>query len=118
MPATVRVAAIAAGLALTACNMPGDVGYVEIRTMPAAPSRAPSLYLDAVKLDPVQKGVALLKQRTGTAKLMAEGVGGAPTPLCEIVVRKNRITTVTVSVLDRPPRCQCRNSTVKSVCVS
>jgi hypothetical protein len=29
--------------------------------------------------------------------------------LCEIEVRKNRITTVTVSVLDRPPRCQCRN---------
>jgi hypothetical protein len=30
--------------------------------------------------------------------------------LCEIVVRKNRITSVTISVLDRPPRCQCRNN--------
>ena len=118
MPVTVRVAAIAAGLVLAGCNLPGDVGYVEIRTMPASPSRAPSLYLDSVKLDPVQKGVALLKQRTGTAKLMAEGAGGHPTPLCDIVVRKNRITTVTVSVMDRPPRCQCRNSTAKSVCVS
>jgi hypothetical protein len=25
-------------------------------------------------------------------------------------VRKNRITIVTISVLERPPRCQCRNS--------
>jgi hypothetical protein len=31
-------------------------------------------------------------------------------PLCDIEVRKNRITTVTVSVLERPPHCQCRFS--------
>jgi hypothetical protein len=117
MPVIVRVAAIAAGLALAGCNLPGDVGYVEIKTVPAS-SRAPALYLDANKLEPVQKGTALLKQRIGTAKLSAEGVGGMPMPLCDIVVRKNRITTVTVSVMDRPPRCQCRNSTAKSVCVS
>jgi hypothetical protein len=30
--------------------------------------------------------------------------------LCDIVVKKDRITTVTVSVLERPMRCQCRNS--------
>jgi hypothetical protein len=27
--------------------------------------------------------------------------------ICQVVVRKNRITTVTVSSLERPPRCQC-----------
>jgi hypothetical protein len=27
--------------------------------------------------------------------------------LCDIVVRKDRITTVTVSMLERPPRCAC-----------
>ena len=32
--------------------------------------------------------------------------------LCDIVVRKNRITTVTISLLERPPRCQCRNTAV------
>ena len=28
--------------------------------------------------------------------------------LCELVVKKDRITTITI--LDRPPRCQCRNA--------
>ncbi len=38
--------------------------------------RSPSLYLDSTKLEPVQKGVAVLKQRAGTTKLSAEGIGG------------------------------------------
>jgi hypothetical protein len=43
--------------------------------------------------------------------------------LCELVVRKDRITTVTVSVLDRPPRCHCRNvagtdAPANRICVS
>ena len=81
--------------------------------------RSPALYLDKTKLDPVQKGVAVLKQRAGTAKLSAEAIGGQGRALCDIVVRKNRITTVTVSVLERPPRCQCRNSAGKGgACVS
>ena len=61
----------------------------------------------------MQKGVAVLKHRTGTTKLSTEGVA-ASSPLCDIVVKKNRITTVTVSVLERPPRCQCRNSAAKA----
>jgi hypothetical protein len=108
---------IAAGLSLAGCNVPGDTGYVEIRTVPSSPSRAPALYLDASKLAPVQKGVAVLKQRPGTAKLSADAVGGQ-VALCDIVVRKNRITTVTVSLLERPPRCQCRNSGANRACVS
>jgi hypothetical protein len=108
---------VAAGLVLAACNVSGDTGYVEIRTVPATLQRSPTLYLDKAKLDPVQKGVAVLKQRAGTAKLSAENIGGQVL-LCEIVVRKNRITTVTVSLLERPPRCQCRNSAAKGACVS
>lgn len=108
---------VAASLVLAACNVSGDTGYVEIRTVPATVQRLPTLYLDKAKLDPVQKGVAVLKQRAGTAKLSAENLGGQVV-LCEIVVRKNRITTVTVSVLERPPRCQCRNSAGKGACVS
>ena len=108
---------IAAGFVLAACNVPGDTGYVEIRTVPVASQRSPSLFLDSTKLEPVQKGVAVLKQRAGTTKLSAESIGGQ-VALCDIVVRKNRITTVTVSVLERPPRCQCRNSAAKGACVS
>jgi hypothetical protein len=39
-------------------------------------------------------------QPTGTLKLQADGTSGALAPLCEIVVARNRITTVTVSVLE------------------
>jgi hypothetical protein len=110
--------ALAAGLALAACDPTGDTGYVEIRTVPATVRRSPSLFLDRTKLDPAQKGIAVLKQRAGTIKLSAESIGGT-VALCDIVVRKNRITTVTVSVLERPPRCQCRNSAAdKGTCVS
>ena len=116
MRAGLRAGVVAAGLSLAGCNLPGDTGYVEIRTVPAN-SRPPALFLDTVKLDPVQKGIAVLKQRTGTAKLSVESVGGQVT-LCDIAVRKNRITTVTVSVLDRPPRCQCRNTGTNKACVS
>jgi hypothetical protein len=112
-----RICVIAAGLALAGCNVPGDIGYVEIRTVPAASTRPPALYLGTEKLEPVQKGVAVLKHRAGTTKLSAEAIGGQAV-LCDIVVRKNRITTVTVSVLERPPRCQCRNSAAKGACVS
>ena len=107
---------IAAALVVAGCNMSGDTGYVEIKTVPAT-SRAPQLYLDGVKLDPVQKGTAVLKQAAGTTKLSAEAVGGTVV-LCDIAVRKNRITTVTLSVLDRPPRCQCRNTGANKACVS
>lgn len=110
------IGAVVAGLMLAACNPTGDTGYVEIRTVPAV-SRSPSLYLDKAKLDPVRKGVAVLKQRTGIVKLSADNFGGQ-VALCDIVVRKNRITTVTVSVLERPPRCQCRNRAGKGACVS
>jgi hypothetical protein len=110
--------AVAVGLMLAACNVQGDTGYVEIRTVPATAPRSPLLFLDSTKLEPVQKGVAVLKQRAGTIKLSSEGIGGSQVVLCDIVVRKNRITTVTVSVLERPPRCQCRNSAAKGACVS
>jgi len=118
MPAIsgLRAGVVTAGLLLAGCNLPGDTGFVEIRTVPVN-ARPPVLYLDSAKLDPVQKGVAVLKQRTGTAKLFADGFG-SHVPLCDIAVRKNRITTVTVSVLERPPRCQCRNIGANKACVS
>ena len=105
-------AAFAATLALAGCKG-DDVGYVEIRTVPVAPATGAVLYLDSVKLDPLKNGQGVLRQSVGTARLAAEAAG-SKLALCDIVVRKNRITTVTVSVLDRPPRCQCRNSTAAS----
>jgi hypothetical protein len=102
------VSACIVGAAIAACRPTGDIGYVEIKTVPVAPLTQTALYLDTTKLAPIKKGTAILRQPVGTIKLQAGGIAGALAPLCAIEVKKNRITTVTVSVLDRPPRCQCR----------
>jgi hypothetical protein len=101
------IAALGA-ICLAACTSK-DVGYVEIKTVPV--ETATALYLNSIKLDPLKNGTAVLRQSVGTAKLATKGNDGRLAMLCEIEVRKNRITTVTVSVLDRPPRCQCGGAT-------
>lgn len=95
--------------AVTAWRPTADVGYVEIKTVPVAPVTQTALYIDSAKLAPIRKGSAILRQPIGTIKLQTDGIAGTLAPLCQIVVKRNRITTVTVSVLERPPRCQCRN---------
>jgi hypothetical protein len=100
-------AAIVGGV-IVACRPSGDVGYVEIKTVPAAPVTQAALYLDSTRLAPIRQGSALLRQRVGTLKLHAQVFGGAKAPLCDIEVKKDRITSVTISVLERPPRCVCR----------
>jgi hypothetical protein len=108
--AVVIGAAGLAGLAVTGCEPGGGTGYVEIRTVPVSPTIPQTFVLDSEKLDPVKKGQAVLRTKVGAHKLLIEGSGGAAAFLCDLVVKKDRITTVTVSLLDRPPRCQCRNS--------
>ena len=104
------VSVVIVGAAIAACRPNGDTGYVEIKTVPNAPVTTTALYIDSARLAPIRKGSAILRQPTGTFKLQADGASGALAQLCEIVIVRNRITTVTVSVLERPPRCQCRNS--------
>ena len=110
------------GAVIAACRPSGDVGYVEIKTVPSATAMRTALYLDSVKLAPIKNGSAILRQSVGTLKLEAGGFAGAPAPLCSIVVSKDRITTVTISVLERPPRCQCRfighDAATAQACVS
>jgi hypothetical protein len=113
------VSVLIVGAAILAWRPAVDVGYVEIKTIPIAAVTQTALYIGAAKLAPIKKGSAILRQPIGTLKLQADGAAGALAPLCEIVVKRNRITTVTVSVLDRPPRCQCRNSGADAhACVS
>ena len=101
-----RIGLIAlASLALAGCNQ-GGTGYVELKTVPG--SAKVSLFLDADKVD-AKPGVTLLRQPVGTARLQTEGADGKVL-LCHVVVKKNRITTVTVSPLERPPRCQCERA--------
>jgi hypothetical protein len=100
----------ASAIALLGAACSNDAGYIEIKTVPASTGSVPSLYLDSVKLEGSRKGTVVLRQQVGTTKLQSDAGGGHLSLLCDIVVKKNRITTVTVSVLERPPRCQCRTS--------
>ena len=97
-----------AAAAVAACRPSGDSGYVEIKTVPVTPVTKTALYLDATKLAPIKEGSTVLRQPVGTLKLQTDGKGGAMASLCDIEVKKDRITTVTVSILERPPRCECR----------
>jgi hypothetical protein len=103
--ARVKLATALALLALTACDLGGGFGYVEIKLTPAGP-QVP-LYVDSVKLEAIRSGNAVLRQKVGTVKLQSDSDGGQLAVLCNIEVRKNRITTVTVSLVNRQPRCQC-----------
>jgi hypothetical protein len=103
-------AIVVATCALAACNMETGTGFVQIRTVPASSISQPALYFDTTKLDPLRHGEAVLTRKVGTTKLQAEAAGGQLSVLCNIVVKKNRITTITVSIAERPPRCQCANT--------
>ncbi len=112
--------AVILGAAVVLFRPTSDVGYVEIKTVPIAAVTQTALYIDSTKLAPIKQGSAILQERVGTLRLQADGLAGALAPLCDIVVRRNRITTVIISVLERPPRCQCRFSGSDAVhaCVS
>jgi hypothetical protein len=116
------VSAAIVGAVIVARRPSGDVGYVEIKTVPAAPVTQAALYLDSKRLAPIRQGTALIRERVGTLKLQADAFGGARAPLCDIEVKKDRITSVTISVLERPPRCVCRfaagGGTPDRTCVS
>ena len=107
---TVRTPALALASALLLPVLAGcgesDVGYVEIKTVPVLMGSQSAIYLNSVKLDPLKNGVAVLRERVGTADIQIGSDGGSLAVVCSVTVRKNRLTTVTVSVLSRPPRCQ------------
>jgi hypothetical protein len=102
------VSAAIVGAVIVARRPSGDVGYVEIKTVPAAPVTQAALYLDSKRLARIRQGTALSRERVGTLRLQADASGGARAPLCDVEVKKDRITSVTISVLERPPRCVCR----------
>jgi hypothetical protein len=91
-------------VALTSCSIDNGVGYIEIKSAP--PSAVIPLYLDSVRLAPLRNGNALLQQKVGMSKLQTDGDGYLAV-LCNIDVKKNRITSVTISAVGRQPRCQC-----------
>ena len=59
------------------------------------------------QLQPLRNGNALLRQKVGMSKLQTDGDGGYLAVLCNIDVKKNRITSVIILAVGRQPRCQC-----------
>lgn len=120
--AGVLASAAIVGVAVVAWKPSSDVGYVQINTVPVTAMTQAQLYFDTVKLAPVKNGTALLRQSAGTLTLRSDAYGGNAVSLCQIEVKKDRITTVTISILERPPRCQCHlnagGDTTNHQCVS
>jgi len=95
-----RLIAWIAALLIMGCTE-NDVGYVEIRTFPGFST---PLYLNSAKVDTPRNGSAILRRDVGKTKVELER-NGLLLPVCEFDVRANRIITVTISTLDRLPRC-------------
>ena len=87
---------------LAACGEE-QTGYVEVRIVPASfPTNA--LLLDSKPLRPT-RGIALVRRNVGTAKLEVERRRDEYAKLCEMPVRKDRVTTVTISPQGGSLRC-------------
>ena len=90
---------------IAACMPEKGVGYVEIKTFPTFTT---PLYLDTVKVAELNDGAALMSHSVGRTRLQFQR-NGQFVPICEFEVRKNRIVTVTVSPVDRSPRCSVKS---------
>jgi hypothetical protein len=91
--------------AFAACVPEKGVGYVEIRTFPKFSG---PLFLDTTRVAGDENGAALISHSVGRTMLQFQR-NGQFVPICEFEVRKNRIVTVTVSALERNPRCAVRS---------
>lgn len=89
-----------AAMLLAACD-PGE-GFVEVKILPgyAVPALAIGQERLALKSDTM-----ILRRKVGPAKLEAER-NGKLVAFCDFEVRKNRITTVSVSSTGRELRCR------------
>jgi hypothetical protein len=101
------IALFVAGLivVMTGCDN-GETGYVQLRVMPANATVSTELYLDGVRLDFSRGPTVTLQFKTGRLTLTAIGSSWAPA-LCNIVVRKDRISALTVMAAQTPAKCVC-----------
>ena len=84
----------------------GETGYIQIRVQPASAAPAIALYLDGGRVDFSRGPITTLQFKTGRLGLKELDSAWAA-PLCKIVVRKDRISSVTISGTQTPPKCLC-----------
>jgi len=104
------VAVVGAVIGTEAWRPTGAVGYLEIKTVPAAPLTQAALYFDAKRLGPIKEGSAILSQPVGTRHPQASGARICRRTHGAVQDRgaQGPHYHVTISVLERPPHCQCR----------
>src|SRR5205807_6972826 len=90
-------------IVLTAGCDSGETGYIQIRVQPASAAPAITLYLDSGRLDFSRGPLTTLQFKTGRLALKELDSAWAA-PLCKIVVRKDRISTVTIVGTQTPPK--------------
>lgn len=97
------LAVVGVGLLLVGCSE-RQSGYVEVRMAPSL-SAPPELLLDDKPVKPARGGSIVVKRNVGTARLAMVRRGDERFALCDLAVRKDRITTVTLTTLGGTLRC-------------
>ena len=96
----------------------GSYGSVRIKVIPAKPTQAPEVYLGSDKLDLLRSD----NLEVAVGSVAITGSGYFPDKYCTLVVRKNRVTNVTLMLNQTPPRCVCgqrdpNSATDKPTCI-
>jgi len=84
----------------------GETGYIQLRVLPVSAGAATALYLDGDKLDFSRGPTVTLQFKTGKLELKSIDSTWAPA-ICTILVRKDRISALTVMGAQAPPKCIC-----------
>jgi len=100
-----RVISLLWMLALAGCDK-GETGYVQLRVQPANAAASLTLYLDGDRLDFSHSPTVTLRLKTGRLALTGVASNWAPA-ICKIVVRKDRISALTVVAAQNSTKCVC-----------
>ena len=99
------ILAALAALALAACTPENKSGYVEVRFSPAQALAPFAIMLDRQLVKPARGDSAVIKRSVGDALLELERRKDERVKLCDLKVRENRVTTVTVQFQSGVLRC-------------
>ena len=95
-----------AGMTLAACENK-DTGHVQLQLLPPSATATATLYLDGKKLDFSRGSNIVMRFAIGRISLKAiDSVFSSS--ICTVVVRKNRLSILTVMATENPPRCICQ----------
>jgi hypothetical protein len=98
-------ALLGGALSLAACRGEEPTGYLEVKLSPASAMKAFVILLDKRQVQPTRGDSLVVRRNVGTAKLELERRKDERLALCDVAVKKNRVTTVTVHMQGTTLRC-------------